>query len=312
MKFCGPNDRAVASVVICAYQSRHRIGRAVAALRKQDLQEPFEVIAVISGTDGCDRFVRQAHPDIRIISSRARIVPGRARNLGIEAATTAVIAFVPDDGIAAPGWLRARVRHHQTGIPLVAGAISNGTPRSLVGSASYYVEYAASMPVRRVLERQPIPHTLSYSRQVFDRLGRFPELDVPGEDTLFNHRCVALELPCVFEPEAMVAHLNPIRFRSYLEHQVQHGRGLARCTMIGTIDGPFTRRPGHCRLAVSALVGYPIRRWLRTLPLVMRGGFGHTLRYLTLAPLVLAGYVAGGWGSWRELRALGAPSPSVQ
>ena len=270
------------------------------------------MIAVISGDDGCDRFLAEAHPDVRTISSSSRIVPGRARNMGIRAAAAPVIAFVPDDGLVVPGWLRARVRHHRAGSPLVGGAISNGTPRSVIGTASYYVEYSASLPVRRVLERQAIPHTLSYDRRVFERIGWFPELDVPGEDTLFNHRCMMFGLGCVFEPEAVLAHLNPDRLMPYLEHQVKHGRGLARCTVIGSLDGPFSQHGGKVRLAWSALVRYPMRRWIRTLPCVTRGGVGHTLRFLALAPLVLAGYFAGGWGSWRELRSVGAPSPSVQ
>lgn len=298
--------------MICAYQSRRRIGRAIAALRAQDFDEPFEVIAVISGADGCDRFLAKVHPDVRTIRSSTRIVPGRARNMGIRVSTAAVVAFVPDDGLVAPCWLRARVRHHRAGSPLVGGAISNGTPRSVIGTAAYYVEYSASIPVRRVLEKQSIPHTLSYDRRVFERIGFFPELDVPGEDTLFNHRCMVVGLPCVFEPEAVLAHLNPERLMPYLKHQVQHGRGLARCTVIGSLEGPFSRHGGKARLGWSALVGYPLRRWIRTLPFVTRGGVGHTLRFLALAPIVLAGYFAGGWGSWRELRSLGAHSPSAQ
>lgn len=312
MRFCGAGDQPAASIVICAYQSLPRIGRAIAALRRQDLEEPFEVIAVISGNDGCDRFVSTTHPDVRVISAPTRIVPGRARNLGVEAAAADVVAFVPDDGVVAPGWLRARLQHHRAGIPLVGGAISNGTPRSAIGTACYYVEYAASMPVRRVLEKQSIPHTLSYKTEVFDVVGRFPELDVPGEDTVLNQRCVEAGLPYVFEPHAVLAHLNLTELRAFLEHQFQHGRGLARCTVVDSLNGPFTQGRGRRRLALLALVGYPLHRWFLTFGLVIRGGPRHTLRFLALTPLVLAGYLAGGRGAWRELEALGAPSPSVQ
>jgi glycosyltransferase involved in cell wall biosynthesis len=287
-------------VVICAYESRWRIGRALAALRGQELGEPFEVIAVISGSDGCERFVANDHPDVRVIYSPERIVPGRARNLGVRSATGPFVAFVPDDGIAAPGWLCARLRHHRSGSELVAGAISNGTPRSLIGTAAYYVEYAASLPVQRVLERQSIPHTLSYAREVFDRVGWFPEIDVPGEDTLFNSRCVAAGLTCAFEPNAVVAHLNLDRLKPFLEHQAQHGRGLARCAQMG-LNGPFGNNDRGIRLAVSALLSYPLRRWVQTMPLMVRSGLRHTVRFLTLTPIIVAGYFAGGWGSWLEL-----------
>jgi hypothetical protein len=89
-------------------------------------------------------------------------------------------------------------------------------------------------------------------------------------------------------------------------------RGLARCTVLEPIDGPFAQNRGPLGLAISALGKYPMRRWLQTLPLVRRAGLWHTLLFIGLTPLVLAGYFAGGWGSWRELESLGAPSPSVQ
>lgn len=302
MSFCSPAQQPAASVVICAFRARHRIDRALTALRKQEVDEPFEVIAIVSGDDQCDRHLANAHPDVRIISSPTRLYPGRARNLGVRAARAPVVAFVPDDGVVASGWLRARLRHHRRGVPLVAGAISNGTPSNIIGTAGYYVEYTASMPVLAVLERQVVPHTLSYTRDVFQRAGMFPELDVPGEDTLFNQRCMALKLQHVFEPAASMDHLNPTGLRNYLSHQAGHGRGLARCALTGVIEDPFERHRGRHRLAASALIGYPFRRWLRTLSLARRGGRAHVARFLLLTPLILGGYLAGGWGSWREFR----------
>lgn len=302
MIFCSEAQRPAASVVICAFRARHRIDRALTALRTQDVDEPFEVITVVSGDDQCDRYLASAHPDVRVISSSTRLYPGRARNLGVRAARAPVIAFVPDDGVVASGWLRARLRHHRRGVPLVAGAISNGTPTNLVGTAGYYVEYTASMPVLAVLERQAVPHTLSYTRDVFELAGMFPELDVPGEDTLFNQRCMALRIQHVFEPAAVMDHLNPTRLRDYLSHQAEHGRGLARCVLTGVIADPFERHQGRHRLAASVLLVYPLRRWQRTLPLAKRGGRAHAARFLLLTPLILGGYFAGGWGSWREFR----------
>ena len=261
MTFCGPAEDPAASVVICAYLSRHRIDRALGALRNQDVDEPFEVIAVVSGDDGCESHLESAHPDVRIVSSRLRIFPGRARNLGINAARAPVIAFVPDDGVADSGWLRARLCHHRRGVPLVAGGISNGTPTSIVGTAGYYVEYTASMPVLAVLERQPVPHTLSYAHDVFDTAGMFPEIDVPGEDTLLNQRCVDLGISHVIEPAAAMGHLNPTRLRPYLSHQASHGRGLARCVMTGTIDGPVratARAPSACDFSACRLPASPL------------------------------------------------------
>ena len=295
------NGRPVATVIICAYNSRGRIDRALDSLRAQDVDEPFEVIVVASGNDGCATYLALRAPDVQLVSSNDRLFPGAARNAGIARARGEVIAFLPDDGLAAPGWLQARLQRHREGFPLVAGAIANGTPLSAVGTASYYVEYAASMPIAAVLRRQPIPHTVSYVPEVFDRLGLFPEIEVPGEDTLFNHRCMEAGLPVAYEPRASIAHLNLTRVRDYLDHQRDHGRGLARCVLDGGLSGPFELAHGRPAAAVSAIVRYPLLRWVRTIRLLAAAAPLHVPPFLLLTPLIAAGYVSGGVGSWETL-----------
>jgi cellulose synthase/poly-beta-1,6-N-acetylglucosamine synthase-like glycosyltransferase len=289
------------TVIICAYNSRYRIDAALRSLRAQDLDEPFEVIAVVSGNDGAAEHLADQHPHVRIIACRHRLYPGAARNAGIRASRGAFIAFLPDDGIAEPAWLRARAAKHRLGYPLVAGAVSNATHANIVGTAGYYVEYAASMPVQGLLERQSVPHTLSYQRAVFELLGGFPEVAYPGEDTLFNARCVAEGLEVAYEPRACIGHVNLTSFCAFLKHQAQHGRGLAHCILEHNLDGPYNPRSGTCRMVFTALVGYPSWRWRKTLSLLTGTTSVHVMRYLVLTPIVIAGYLAGGLAALREL-----------
>jgi cellulose synthase/poly-beta-1,6-N-acetylglucosamine synthase-like glycosyltransferase len=292
----------VCSVVVCAYNSRHRIDTALDSLRAQDFTERFEVLAVISGDDGCAEYVASHHPTVRVVRSRHRLYPGAARNAGINASSGTFIAFLPDDCVADPGWLRARVTKHRLGYPLVGGAVSNGTPRSLVGTASYYVEYAASMPFEGLLERQPIPHTVSYHRDVFEQVGRFPEVDYPGEDTLFNASCIAAGLTVAYEPRAAIAHRNLTSISDFLAHQMHHGLGHARCVVEQNLEGPFDVRDTPCRTAYVALVGYPTWRWHKTLGLLTHTTPGHLVRFLALTPLAAAAYLVAGLAALREIR----------
>ena len=289
------------SVVICAYNSRRRIDRALETLHKQDFDEPFEIIAVVSGDDDCEVHLAAQHPHVRVVVSPTRLYPGAARNKGVAAARGKVIAFLPDDGLADRHWLRARVEKHREGYALVGGAISNATPRSWVGTAGYFVEYAASMPIERLLQRQSIPHTLSYDRSVFDQLGLFPQVEHPGEDTLFNARCIAAELPVAYEPRAHLGHVNLTRFWPYVMHQADHGRGLARCVIDHRFAGPFDVGHGISRLAFEALVRYPFWRWWRTLELLSAAAPQALPRFVALTPLIVAGYLAGALGAFRVL-----------
>lgn len=296
------------SVIICAYESRHRIDTALASLRGQDFDDGFEVIAVVSGEDGTAEHLADRHPNVCVIRSKDRLHPGAARNAGILASRGTFIAFLPDDCVADASWLRLRVAKHRAGYPLVSGAISNATPSSPVGTACYYVEYAASMPVRGLLEKQPIPHTLSYDRDVFRRVGHFPEVEHTGEDTLFNARCLAQGLDVGYEPRACIGHINLTSVRALVSHQSYHGRGLARCVSDHGLKGPYETRRSMLLAVYPALVRYPVWRWRATLRLVVYAGPRHLARFLAVTPLVLAGYLAGGIGALREIRSSAGPS----
>ena len=69
------SDPAI-SVVVCAYQSRDRIDIALRSLAAQDLGEPYEVVVVDSGTDGCADYLEAAHPGVRVVRSGTRLHPG--------------------------------------------------------------------------------------------------------------------------------------------------------------------------------------------------------------------------------------------
>lgn len=294
--------RPTCSVIICAYKSRRRIDTAIVSLRGQDLDEHFEVIAVVSGEDGTAGYLAARHPTVRVIHSTHRLYPGAARNAGVLASRGTFIVFLPDDCAADNSWLRLRVAKHRAGYPLVSGAISNATRYSPVGTACYYVEYAASMPVEGLLDKQPIPHTLSYHRDVFRRVGHFPEVEHTGEDTLFNARCLAQGLEVGYEPRACIGHINSTSFRAFVSHQSRHGRGLARCVYHHGLDGPYDTRRSMLLAAYPALVRYPMWRWRATLRLVAHAGPHHLARFLAVTPLVLTGYLAGGIGALRESR----------
>lgn len=288
-------EKPAASVVVCAFNSRKRIGTALASLRLQDYLEPFEVIAVVSGTDGCGDWLRTYHPDVRVVDGGVRLYPGAARNAGVRVATGPFIAFVPDDCEATPGWLRTRAEHHGRGVPLVGGAIDNGTPRSVIGTAGYYVEYAASIPKHEILSKQTIPHTLSYSRSVFQEVGLFPETEVPGEDTLFNARCRDRGLAVEYEPRAVLRHLNITQPLAFLRHQFEHGRGAAMCSRGS--KAPLNLAPRQWR---DTFVRYPAWRFRRTVQLLRMASGTRLIPFALLSPWILAGYLAAAYGTWSE------------
>jgi hypothetical protein len=248
---------AAASVIVLAYQSRDRIDGALRALRAQDLAEPFEVLLVDSGTDGCAEYVRACYPEVQVLQSRVRLRPGPARNHGVRAARGDVIAFLPDDGQPRSDWLRRRLDLHRCGFDLVGGAIVNGLPSSYIARAEHLLEYSSLVPIDALLNVQAVPHCLSFRRSVFDILGFYPEDTFTGEDTLFNRRCVEAQMTLAVSSEIQMAHLGNTSIVAVLQHGYQHGRGLMQCTHHHHLGSVIGDPHNLWECALRALVIYP-------------------------------------------------------
>lgn len=102
-------QRAVeVSVVIPTRCGGERFARVLEALQRQELENPFEVIVVDSGsTDGTPE--RAIRAGARLYSIRPEeFGHGRTRNLGVSLAQGRIVAFLTQDAIpAGPLWLKA-------------------------------------------------------------------------------------------------------------------------------------------------------------------------------------------------------------
>lgn len=290
-----------ASVIIPAFQARHHIDAALDSLKRQSCVGAFETIVVASGDDGCAEHVRSCYPAVRVIRSSARLWPGLARNVGVRAARGDVIAFMPADGEVTREWLEQRMRHHDHGADLVGGSILNGAPRHPVAYAEYLLEYSALMPIERLLKEQQIPHAVSFKRAVFDLVGYYPENVETGEDTLLNQRCVKRGLRINYVPGAGLIHRGNRSLVGMCRHAYAHGRGLAQCVDAYGLEaatGPMHQSPIAAvwrMLMVYPIVGFwaKVQRLAHFAPMQL-------VVMLALAPLVLIGLFATGWGAWTQ------------
>jgi hypothetical protein len=308
------HPEVAASVVVLSYQSRGRIDRVLDALRSQDLDEPFEVVLVDSGTDGCGEYVSARYPEVRVLQSPTRLRPGPARNRGVQAAKGEVVAFLPDDGLPHSDWLRRRLELHRCGFDIVGGAIVNGLPTSYVAEAEYLLEYSALLPVDAVLAAQEIPHCLSFQRHVFGAVGLYPEDTLTGEDTLFNLRCLEAKMPVAYSAQIQMAHVGNTHVAQMVRHGYQHGRGLMQCTQRHKLGSLIGEPDTHLQCVWRALVIYPAyglvakaRRFQRFAPASIRP-------LVKASPLIYLTLVATGLGAlteWRQSKWSPAPSAGL-
>jgi len=284
-------ERPLVSVVVPCYNGSRTIREALESLVAQDIPSPYEVIVADSSCDGTDVIVRDEFPSVRLIRRETRTPVGAARNLGVGRAQGDIIAFFDADCVADPGWLRHLANAHGIDVAGVGGSVVNANPASLVGWASFLMEFSRLAPSspRRLLT-DIVGCNCSYKRWVFERYGLYHDGDYAGDDVLFNRRLILAGERLLFEPRALVRHQNREDLGGFLRHMRHLGEGvgivrllddlphayLARSLWLAAAAHPY--RVG--RIAWRALRRHP--RDARRLPLVM--------------PLVAAGFLAFSWG----------------
>jgi len=280
-------ERTLVSVVVPCYNGSRTIRRALESLMTQELPSPYEVIAVDSSCDGTDAIVREEFPSVQLIRRERRTPVGAARNLGVGRAQGDVIAFFDSDCVADPGWLRHLASAHEVNVAGAGGSVVNANPASLVGWASFLMEFSRLAPSSpRRLVSDIVGCNCSYKRWVFERYGLYHDGDYAGDDMLFNRRLILAGERLLFEPRAVVHHQNREDLRGFLRHMRHLGEGVG---MVRLLDGmphaylartlwmaaaAYPYRVG--RIGWRALRKHPRDAW--RLPLVM--------------PLVAAGFLA--------------------
>jgi glycosyltransferase involved in cell wall biosynthesis len=98
------------SVIIPTRDRPQTLERCLQQLSSQDYR-PFEIIVIDNSADmtATKAVVSKFVEVIYIREQPQRINPGRMRNMGIERSQGSILAFVDDDTIVFPGWMRALV-----------------------------------------------------------------------------------------------------------------------------------------------------------------------------------------------------------
>jgi glucosyl-dolichyl phosphate glucuronosyltransferase len=168
------------SVVICAHDSA-RWSQLRAALRSSQRQEhpPRETVVVIDHNPALlERARRELHEAIVVENSEPPGLGG-ARNTGIEAASASLVAFLDDDAVASPGWLRLLVEQYSDrAVAGVGGSVeptwSTARPHWFPSEFDWVVGCSyRGMPDRPQEVRNLFGCNMSFRRELLNAIGRF-------------------------------------------------------------------------------------------------------------------------------------------
>jgi glycosyltransferase involved in cell wall biosynthesis len=307
-----PSVRPVLSVVVMAYRNERTIVDAVHSVLSQETAESIEVIVVTSGRDDASKLVRDAFPDVAVVESPRRLLPGATRNAGLAAASGQIVAFLAADCRAEPGWLVRRLADHRGGHPAVASAITHAGPSRPWAWGSYYLLYHERLPGRPagvVSPPDPAVHSLSFDRALLDRIGPFDESLRIGEDTDVAQRLADLGVEIWFDPAIHTAHLEATSFWFLVRDHFRRGARRYRSLVLAG-----RRRPSR---SLTRVLGGNVlrfaRRTPRTLATCWRYAPGDERWRVTLSlPFVIAFRAAAAAGmASEELKAARAAHTSI-
>ncbi len=275
------------SVVIATFRPGSMINDCILALLDQRGPHSAEIIVVDSSADGTSEQIQKEFPSITVVPLHRQTHQSVARSIGIRHATARFIAITDQDCVPASDWLQRLVSlHNEVHYGAVGGSILNGTPRSIVGTASYLIEFNEYLPVGASRLVRMIPHcNICFRREIFETVGTLRPVPPGAEDLVFNFLLVQKGEKILFDPQITVTHQNRTNLLSFFRHQHLLGHGSAAARRAVQMPGRFFIENPACCVALPSL------RLARTAARLCHTRFWSFLQYLLLLPILLPGYV---------------------
>ncbi len=240
------------SVVICVYTEDRwdDVRAAVASVRAQHT-EPHEIIVVVDHNPALYERLKSALPDVVVVENRqARGLSG-GKNTGIAVARGDLVAFLDDDAVAEPDWLRFLGAPYAEENVLGVGGLTR--PLWETERPAWFPEEFDWVVGCTFVGREPgqvrnlLGGNASFRREAFDIAGGFPshlgrsaakQRPLGCEETEF---CIRLSQRCpgslfVFDPRAVIWHRVPaVRSRfSYFRSRC-YAEGLSKALVTRSV-----------------------------------------------------------------------------
>ena len=206
------------SVIVPAYNAQKTIGQCIDALLAQTYpRESYEVIVVDDGsTDGTTDVVKAYQ--VKYLYQRNQ-GPATARNIGVREAQGEIILFTDSDCVPFNNWIEEMVEPFKNKeVVAVKGAYK--TRQKSMTARFAQLEFEERFEMLKKAESIDMVDTYAagFRKDIFLLMGGFdPYFPVANnEDTELSYRMSKLGYKMVFNPDAIVYHLNhPSTIRRY-------------------------------------------------------------------------------------------------
>lgn len=235
------------------------IEEQLAALAKQDFVGTVEILLSDNGSsdglaDHLDPWRQRYGLTLRHVDASGRAGVSHARNVGLRAASSDVIAVCDADDVVSPEWLSALVEQVRAGFSVVGGAIDVTALNDEVRQAWRPGPPRDRLPAKLGFLPYAIGANLAVQRDDALAIGGWDEDYVAGGDDVdFSWRLQLAGHRIGFAPDALVHY----RYRADLTGTARQARAYARCEarlLVQYADqGATAYRPSRTRIEMSWL-----------------------------------------------------------
>ena len=215
------------SVVICSCNGARTLRQSLEALRRVHYPK-FETIVVDDGSMDATAAIAGEY-DVRLIRQTNRGL-SFARNIGWQAATGEIVAYLDDDAAPDSHWL-----HYLASAFMVEPWAGVGGPNIAFPQDNFIaqcVDHAPGNPTHVLLTDREAEHlpgcNMAFRRSCLEAIGGFdPQFRIAGDDVDLCWRLQERGWKLGFHPGAMVWHRRRNSIRAYWRQQLNYGRAEA-------------------------------------------------------------------------------------
>ncbi|HXT58298.1 MAG TPA: glycosyltransferase [Pirellulales bacterium] len=211
------------SVVVCSYNGGGTLDECLSSLGRLNYPD-CEVIVIDDGsTDDTPEIVRRhACRCLRVENGGL----SRARNLGIEAASGEIVAFIDSDAYADPDWLYYLVTKLEQQRAAAVGGPNHSPPQD--GFVAQCVDHAPGNPTHVLLDDERAEHVpgcnMAYRKDRLAAVGAFdPTHRAAGDDVDVCWKLLVHGETIAFSPSAIVWHHRRPTIKGYWRQQAGYG-----------------------------------------------------------------------------------------
>jgi GT2 family glycosyltransferase len=251
------------SVVVCTYNGARTLDRCLKGLKGLDYPD-YEVIVVNDGSTDSTAAIAGRY-GVRLISVENGGL-SRARNIGLNAATGQIIAYIDDDAYPDPHWLTYLAATFMK--TTHAGVGGPNLPPPGDGTIAQCVANSPGGPVHVLvsdLEAEHIPGcNMAFRKEALEAVGGFdPRFAIAGDDVDLCWRLQQRGHTLGYSPAAVVWHHRRNSLRAYWRQQKNYGKAEA---MLETKWPEKYNALGHLSwkgrmYGTGVPTPLPLRRW---------------------------------------------------